>query len=118
MSVKDIYHKESNLLNAEDLQKKAHKVVIADIAIEEIGEKKEKKLVVGLKGKAKRLVLNKTNAEVIADAYGDEEFSWIDKEIVMYPTVVEFQGKPTPCIRVRVDMPVVEEEIGEENIPF
>ncbi len=108
MSVRDIYS--SDWLKAEDLQGKTTKVVVADVGIEEIGDKKEQKIVLGFVGKEKKLVLNKTNARVIADVYGDDELEWIEKEIIMYPTVVEYQGKSTPCIRIRIDMPVVEEE--------
>ncbi len=114
MSVKDLYKSKGDWLKAEDLQGKATKVKVADVAIEEIGDKKEQKIVLGFVGKEKRLVLNKTNANVIADAYGDEELEWIEKEIIMYPTVTEYQGKSTPCIRVRIEMPVVEE--GEEQL--
>ncbi len=110
-----MYENKGDWLKEADLQGKSIKVEIAGVGIEEIGDKKEEKIVLDFKGKEKKLVLNKTNANVIADSYGDNELKWIGEEIIMYPTVTEYQGKPTPCIRVRVDMPIVE---GNEEIPF
>ena len=46
-------------------------------------------------GKPKGLVLNKTNANTISDAYGDETEHWEGKEIVLYEAEVEqYQGLP------------------------
>ncbi len=116
MSVKDLYASRGDWLKAEDLHGKAIKVVIVDTAIETIGEgeKAAQKIVLSFKNKEKRLVLNKTNADVIADIYGDEEGAWVDREIIIYPTVTDFGGKTVPCLRVRIESEVVD----NSEVPF
>lgn len=111
MSVKDLYASKGNWLKAEDLKGRAIKVVITDATIEKVGE--DDKIVLAFRGKEKTFVLNKTNAGVIADAYGDEEGGWVDREIIIYPTVTEYQGQSVPCLRVRI-----ETDIADEEIPF
>ena len=100
-------------LKAEDLKDNAVKVTIDKILVEKFDN--GNRLVLGFIGKKKQLVLNKTNAKVIAKAYGDDEGNWINKEIIMYPTETEFQGSTVPCIRVRIEQDVVK---GEEDCPF
>ena len=78
-----MYSSKGDWLKAEDLKNKASKVVIAGISVEKFDN--GDKIVLDFKGKEKKLVLNKTNADVIADVYGDEELAWIDREIIMYP---------------------------------
>jgi hypothetical protein len=53
-------------------------------------------------GKDKGLVLNKTNSNTISAAYGDETDDWVGAEIVLYETMVEFQGQRKPGIRCLV----------------
>ena len=116
MSVKDLYASKTNSLKAEDLQGKSVKVTIADAEVKLIGKEDDasNKLVLSFKDKEKTLVLNKTNAEVIAAAYGDEEQAWVDREIIMYPTVTTFGDKTVPCIRVRIESEVVD----DKEVPF
>jgi hypothetical protein len=52
-------------------------------------------------GKEKGVVLNKTNANNIALAYGDDTEDWQGKEIVLFPAMVDYQGKTVESIRVR-----------------
>lgn len=117
MSVRETYS--GKYLAEPDLQKKEARVVIKNVGKDEFDGNepgtKVKKIVLGFEGKEKELTLNKTNANIIADAYGDEELDWIGKEIIMYPSTTLFKGKIVPCIKVRVDMPAVE---GEEETPF
>ena len=96
-------------MKAEDLKKKAIKVIISDAKIEKVGA--DDRIVLSFKDKEKKLVLNKTNADVIADVYGDEELAWVDHEIILYPTVCEYQGQTVPCIRVRIETGIADEEI-------
>ena len=49
----------------------------------------------------KGLILNKTNAKTIAGFLGDETDAWVDRQIVMIPTVVDYAGKSVDAIRVR-----------------
>ncbi len=49
----------------------------------------------------KKMVCNKTNANTIADIYGDETNNWIGKEITLFPTYTDFNGGQVPCVRVK-----------------
>ena len=65
----------------------------------------EKKPVLYFIGKAKGLVLNKTNGETLSSAYGDETDVWRESIVVLYPTTTSFKGQTVPCLRVRVPTP-------------
>ena len=54
------------------------------------------------RGKQKGFVVNATNYDVIADAYGDETDDWAGQPIELYPTRVHFKGQLTDAIRVRI----------------
>ena len=53
-------------------------------------------------GKEQGLVLFKTNANSISAAYGDDTEDWRSGEIVLFQTMVDFQGKTMAVIRCRV----------------
>jgi hypothetical protein len=90
-------------LKASDLQGAEHSVVIADVQRKEFDD--GDKLLITFQNRKKSLVANKTNSNTISDAYGDDTDDWIGKEIVLYSTMVDFQGKRTPAIRVRPPAP-------------
>lgn len=89
----------SNYLKAADLQDRAVRVVMERVAMEDIGS--DHKPVLYFEGKEKGLVLNKTNANNIAAAYGDDTNDWAGREIELFPTIVDFQGRSVDAIRVR-----------------
>lgn len=95
----EIYQSGSDWLRAEDLQQQEHVVTIASIGLAELQE--GNKLEVHFVGRKKALLLNKTNSDQIVYAYGDDTDGWIGKAIILYPTIVPFQGKNVPAIRVR-----------------
>jgi hypothetical protein len=51
--------------------------------------------------KEKRLVLNKTNAKVIANMYGPELNDWTGKRVTLYAARVSSFGEEVDAIRVR-----------------
>lgn len=55
------------------------------------------------------LVLNRTNASVLADAFGEEADDWIGKPVILFRAKTEFQGKEVDCVRLRIS-----EEIADE----
>jgi hypothetical protein len=73
---------------------------MSQVTMETIGE--DERPVLYFRGKDKGLVLNKTNANTIAYAFGDETQDWRDGEIVLFETMVDFQDKTMPAIRCRV----------------
>lgn len=93
-----------SFLKHEDLAGKAVKVTIEEIRTEEINgdHGKEKKLVARFLGKDKGLVLNRTNADSIAEITASEDTDdWSGAVIVLYPDKTKFGGKTVDCIRVR-----------------
>lgn len=119
MKVSEFYQNESRWLKAEDLQKRKHKVVIDSLEIVDFQEKngkKERKVGLILQGKQKGLMLNKTNAKIIATQHGDNMEQWSGKEISIYPTQTDFGGEMVDCIRV--EMPVPEAADDGDIIPF
>lgn len=68
---------------------------------------KDYRPVVVLRGKAKKWVLNKTNAKTIARLYGPEVMGWIGKAVTLFPTDVPFGDRTVPAIRVRPRMPAM-----------
>ena len=48
------------------------------------------------------MILNKTNAGLLAAALGDETDHWRGKQVELYPDRTMFSGRMVECIRVRV----------------
>jgi hypothetical protein len=94
----------SRFLKAEDLDHEK-KYRIKSVSEEEVGEKKEKKLVVWFTNDKRGLVLNRINNRVIRGAYGDDTALWPGKIIVIFRTTAEFRGKMGPALRVRIPPP-------------
>lgn len=114
MNVDDIYSSGKNL-KAEDLKGRAVKVKISEVETAQFSE--GNKLVLRFQGKEKGLVLNKTNAKVIAKYYGKDTDGWNGKEIEIFPTETEFNGSLVDCIRVRVEAPVAGSDLNDD-IPW
>ncbi len=93
----------SQYLKAADLDDKPVKFLMDRVEMEDVGG--DPKPILFFQGQDKGLVLNKTNSNNIADAYGDDTDGWAGREIVLYPAMTDFQGKTVPCIRVRKPKP-------------
>lgn len=88
-----------NYLKASDLNGKQVTVIIENVREEDIGE--ETKPVMHFAGKDRGLVLNRTNANMVAEILGSEETDeWEGHQIVLYPSKTDFKGKRVDCIRV------------------
>src|SRR6516164_2309386 len=98
MNINDVFP--SKYLKASDLKGRRIEVVMADVKTEKLGD--DFKPILSFKGKDKGLVLNKTNANAIIDAYGPESDDWFGQPIILFEAMVEFQGKRGPAIRVDV----------------
>lgn len=90
----------SDYLKASDLNGRQVTVTMAKVTVEKIG--KDSKPVLYFQGKQKGMVLNKTNANAIAANYGEDTDQWAGCTITLFETMVDFQGKSVPAIRVRV----------------
>lgn len=93
----------SKYLSAADLQGRPARVTINEVVMESIGQgaQASNKPVLYFAGKQKGLVMNKTNARMIASQCGDEMNDWIGTEIELFAIWTEFQGQPVEAIRVR-----------------
>src|SRR6185312_5132339 len=102
MNVNDIFP--SNYLKASDLKGAQVRVTIANVQMEMLGQghDAQQRPVIYFEGKQKGLVANKTNMNVIAMVYGDETDDWTGAEIILFETMVDYQGKTTPAIRCKV----------------
>ena len=93
----------STWIKASDLQGREVRVIIDRVIVEDVGN--EHKPVIYFQGKDKGLVLNRTNANAIAEMYGHETDGWTGKPIVIFPTQTDFQGRIVPAIRVKLLSP-------------
>jgi hypothetical protein len=94
----------SKYIKASDLQDRNINVVINRVELEEVGDA-ERKPVLYFQGKAKGLVLNKTNSRAIAAAYGDDTAGWEGRPLILFPAMVDFRGDTVEAIRVRLPKP-------------
>jgi hypothetical protein len=117
----------SKYVKAADLEGKSTLWTISHIEMETMGFGEDKKTlpVLYFDEVDRGLVLNRTNANTIVDAYGDESDDWAGKPIVLVPTPVQYAGKVTEGIRVRLpkatDKPAAKgfgKEALDDGIPF
>lgn len=108
-------------LSAADLKGKDQTLTIRRVIVEELKTERgsEKKPVVyfeetkaaaeraGTPDKEKRMVLNKTNARMIARIYNENEIdNWRGKKITLYPQPVSVGGEMRDGLRIRPTIPV------------
>lgn len=128
-----------SFLKIEDIQGKGDvRVVVESVTVDEIknDDGKDKKLVAHFVGKEKGLVLNRTNADSLAEISGsDKTEDWSGTPVILFvdPSVM-FGGKKVGGIRMRgvrqrpqqqVELPTRQlrevepaEPITEDDIPF
>lgn len=97
----------SKYLSAKDLPPNAFvRVTIDTVVVEMMDESSgETKPIAYFMGKQKGMPINRTNAQVIAQQYGEETDDWAEKDILLYVTDVPFQGRLVPAIRVKIPGP-------------
>ncbi len=98
MNINDVFA--SKYIKASDLKKRPVVVIIESLTTEMIGH--DSKLIMYFQGKEKGMVLNKTNANAVAYILGPETDSWTGQRIELYPTMVDYQGRPVEALRVRM----------------
>jgi len=94
----------SDYVSAVELKGRDVTVTVKDVIREDLrmqGGKSERKPVVLFVETPKKLVLNKTNAAIIADLHGTEAKAWAGKKITLYPTKTRCGSQTVDCIRVR-----------------
>jgi len=84
--------------------------VIQFAGVEQVGQDQQKKVVLTLAAPdgrpwPRRLVLNKTNAGILASMYGDDTASWAGKSIEIWKEPTQFQGRIVPGIKLAAAAP-------------
>lgn len=99
----------SNYLKASDFDLKGTTLTIRTVQEETLGSGKDAKdkWVIYFEEQEKGLVLNVTNMNMIAELHGDETDDWEGKQVVLYRTKAEYQGKRVDAVRVKDEVPVV-----------
>jgi len=97
-----------NLLNcqrAEELELWGKPLTIKSVEVRDI--KGKQKAIVEFEEIEERLALNKTNAAILAEAFGDDTAAPIGKKVTLTKTKVQFSGRLVDSI---VISPVVEKK--------
>jgi hypothetical protein len=95
-------------LKADDLAGQTYSATISGVERVEIPETDgsiRPKAAIALHGWPTKLLLNKTNFEALAAAYGRQSAGWIGKPLEVFPDSTLFGGRTVACIRVRVPRP-------------
>src|SRR5262249_40168017 len=92
----------SPYLKADDISKRRLRVTIVEFVDEWMGNPRECKTVVYFKDIDKGLVLNKTNASVLAKAFGDDTDTMVGRVIDLVVKPGSFQGQDTDGVRIEV----------------
>ena len=100
-------------------------LTVREVKLEEVDDGVSKP-VLYFQGKQAGLVLNRVNANTLADVWGAETDAWMGKEVILFRTMTEYQGRRVPCLRLRLPEPPQPEppadDAGEgepgDEIPF
>ncbi len=93
----------SKYLKSSDLQGKEFRVHIDRVVMEKIVDEEPEKACIYFQNSEQGMVLNKTNAMVLASAYGDETDNWRGQTAVLGTHKVQFQGKLVDGLTIRPD---------------
>ena len=90
-------------LSANDVTDQGITVRIQSVQMEQVDQDTTKpaKPVVYFQGEHRGMVLNVTNNNTIMDMYGADSDGWVGRDIVLFKTAVDFQGRMVNAIRVR-----------------
>ncbi len=116
----------SQYLRASDLEGRQVNVTIDTVNMQEVGQGSEAKQlpVVYFVGKDSGLVLNKTNANVLVAAFGDESDAWSGRKITLFSTPVPYQGKMVDGIRFTIPQQDEQQQqaapinVDDTDVPF
>ena len=102
MKISDIYG--SKFIGVDEVKKAPLIAKITEVAAEEIKGKEgdvRQRIVLTLEDCPKRLILNATNAEALAEACGDDTDGWVDSWIEVGTHKVLFGGRKVDGLRVK-----------------
>jgi hypothetical protein len=92
----------SRFLTAADLKGSVNAVIerIEEETFMRDGKASRPKAVIHFRGASKPVVCNKTNANVLAAAFGKSFDDWIGKCVTVRPETTPFNGKVVPALRL------------------
>ena len=91
----------SQFAAAADLKGKTRIVTIQKLAVEEVGQERERRGVLYFEEDEKPVILNKTNFGTLEESFGDSE-NWAGRPIELFAIPTTYMGKPVQGLRVRV----------------
>jgi len=100
MNLKEAF--KSEYLRVQDLHGQPKTYTIRDVFVEAVGQEKEEKPVVQFKETPLKMVLNKTNAQLLIDLFGEDTERYVGQKILVTPARTEFGGKQVDCLRLAV----------------
>lgn len=115
MNINDLFP--SKYVKAMDLGDKIVTVTIKEMTVERLGHgnEQEQKPVLWFTNATKGLVLNRTNAMIIASLYSPETDNWKGKQISLYAARVKAFGAWHEAVRVKEQVPA--RNVGAARIP-
>lgn len=96
----------SKYLKSEDIGNQRWPLTIRDVQMEDMGDDGHKPIVY-FHELEKGLVLNKTNAEMIVQMYGDDTDRWTGQRIEMYAAPTQYKGQSKMGLRVLAPAPAL-----------
>lgn len=91
-------------LRGKDVPLTIKRVDLANLPLKGTSDTK-KRGVIEFQETDKKLVLNRTNADIIARLHGRDTEDWIGKRIALYPAMASFGRETVPAIRIRSKAP-------------
>lgn len=114
MNVNDIFP--SKYLKAHDLGGKSYTLTIREATLEKLGhgQEQELKLAIAFEKATKLMLLNRTNAMIVASMYGPETDGWIGKAVTVYSARVKAFGAWHDALRIKEQIPA--RNVGAEKM--
>ena len=98
MKVSDVYG--GQYLKAIMIGENRYRFEIKKVVEELVGQEEDRKIVLYFTATEKGLVLNATNANTLAAAYGDDTNSWAGKVLTLFTEWTEYGGNRMKGLRV------------------
>jgi hypothetical protein len=113
----------SKYLSVADLKDREPRVTIKSVEVAELRDKvgaTKRKYVVWFEGANKALVINRTNAKKLADAYGKQNSNWIGQIVTLYAEDTSFgKGVRVRPVQRAATKPVAKTaELESDSVPF
>ncbi len=100
-------------LRGKDVPLTIKAVELTDLPLKGTSDTK-KRGVIEFQETQKMLVLNRTNADIIARMHGRDTDEWVGKRIALYPAQASFGRETVPAIRIRAKPPQLTKKQAEQ----